>query len=260
MIDFGLDESIDKRPTAKRLLVVAAHAGITTNMKKMSAKWEKDLGRLPYFHAKDLWEEDSSLYRGMSMRKRDQLLSKLVSHVHRYPKWGVIASIDELDYNARTTPRFRSQSGSAYTHAVIMALLEFYFMLDREGLNKTPVNILIEEGHKNGKQALAAIERIQSLPSPILNIKSYGFGKKEGHPILQSADALAYGSLQKIKGSPDRIFKKLTSTKRPVYRHVDCGKRLDSMLSGYAEYVARLHEENRRKHFAKTDSAILLMT
>jgi len=69
-----------------------------------------------------------------------------------------------------------------------------FLELDWCGRLDQPVNVLIENGHANAKQAILLIDQKQKKHSPEgLQINTYGLGGKIGNPILQAADMLAYG-------------------------------------------------------------------
>jgi hypothetical protein len=123
VINCAIDESADR--SRNNIIVVAGFAGATSHMRKLDRDWQADLAEhnLPHFHANELREHSSRLYRGISNRKREKLLSRLIGHIHKRTDWGLSAFIDSEYYKKNTSDRFRSQWGTAYTFAMRMLIL-----------------------------------------------------------------------------------------------------------------------------------------
>ena len=243
VIDCAIDESGDKGSRRGNILVVSACVGPTSQMRKLSKGWQSALDEkhLPNFHAKDIWKPQSNLFRGMRMGSRDRLLSKLVELIHKRTEWGFSASINVDLYNDKTTQRFRSQWGSAYTFAMRMLVISLILVLEREKRAGEPVNFLIEHGHANEQQALAMLHDFEAFDDKPLIISSREIGKKEGNPPLQAADMLAFATWEMLRDQRSRIMDKLIAKpKKPLHFLWDCNTDLvDIMKDTVESYFAR---------------------
>jgi hypothetical protein len=195
VIDIGIDES-----GAKNLLVVSALAGQTARMKKMSKAWTASLERVgvDYFHAKEHWNRRSKAYHGISVTKRRWLLQQCVKHIHKYSMAGFSVAIDSKEFDRITDQRFKTEWGSSYSFAIQLMFIMIHFYLRKRSALQEPVNILIEDGHKNSKQIIEIIQNGKRKKGGFIKIGAYGLGGKIGNPILQAADLLAYGSCQAL--------------------------------------------------------------
>lgn len=193
VVDVGIDES---KSSETSLLVVSAIIGNTGQMKKMSKSWSRDLEAIgvDYFHAKDHWNGKSKPYHGIDRPAREKLAAQLISRITRRFDFGASALVNEDEYRREASDRFRSQYGSPYAFAFQMTMAIIFLELTRQGRANQPVNILIEDGHANARQAIALIEQKNKKRSNAgLTIGTYGLGRKIGQPVLQAADMLAYG-------------------------------------------------------------------
>jgi hypothetical protein len=81
---------------------------------------------------------------------------------------------------------------------------------------KPEFNILIEKGHRNSEQAAQIIAELQKIPQELIaahpdklipmKILSAGLGDKKDHPILQSADMVAYSDWQGLSNGDRTIW------------------------------------------------------
>jgi hypothetical protein len=191
VIDIGIDESLSP-PNPK--LVVSAIVGNTQRMKKLDAEWKRDLAEsgVDYFHAKDHWNMKAKPYHGISTEERRNLLGQLVGHIHHRFLFAASAIVDEDEYRSFASERFRSQYGSPYAFAFQMLMVCIFVELVKQKRQHQPINILIEDGHKNSRQAIGFIAEKKKRHGG-LTIASYGLGGKKDNPILQAADMLAFG-------------------------------------------------------------------
>lgn len=192
MIDVGIDES--RAPTTG-MLVVSAIVGKAADMLKFRSGWSAELQNagIDYFHAKEHWNGAAKPYHQIGRNERDRLLSRLVGHIHHRFLFGASVLIDETEYKGASSQRFQSQYGSPYGFAFQMLMVSILVELTRQR-RKQPINILIEDGHANAKQAIGFIEEKRSRdPRKGLTVASYALVGKTKDPILQAADLLAYG-------------------------------------------------------------------
>jgi hypothetical protein len=201
MIDVGIDESM----SPSGLLVMSAIVGNTGNMRKLDAEWKRDLesNGVEYFHAKDHWNMSAKPYNGLSRESREILLTKLVRHVHYRYLFAASSLVNETEYLACVSDRFRSQYGSPYGFAFQTLMVSIYVRLLERHMENQPINILIEDGHKNAQQAMVFIAE-KNKRAGGMRVNSYGLGGKKNNPILQAADMLAFGVCEfHTKGSSD---------------------------------------------------------
>ena len=194
MIDIGIDES-----QSGSLLVVSAIVGRTRLMRKLSVEWKRELAEsgVDFIHSKDHWNMKYKPYHGISRGEREKLLSSVICHLHSRFLFGVSTIVDEMKYKDCSSDRFRSQFGSPYGWGFQMLMVMIYLHLIELRIHEQPVNILIEDGHATCQQAMQFIRRKKDLEVKdgprCLRVNSYGLGGKQGNPILQAADILAYG-------------------------------------------------------------------
>jgi hypothetical protein len=188
VIDIGIDESLSP---ANHKLVLSAIVGNTPQMRKMDAEWKRDLARngVEYFHAKDHWNLRAKPYSRVPREVREELLAKLVGHLQRRFLFAVSSIVDESEYLAYASERFRSQYGSPYGFAFQTLMVSIYAHLIRQKRASQPVNIIIEDGHKNSKQAIGFITDKKKRAGG-LHVNSYGLGGKRDNglvPIFETA-------------------------------------------------------------------------
>jgi hypothetical protein len=191
VIDVGIDES---KSSGSSLLVVSAIVGNTSLMRKFDREWKRDLTAkgVDYFHATEHWNGSSKAYHGISRSEREELLASLVGHIHHRFLFAASSIVDEDEYRSCASERFRSQYGSPYGFAFQMLMTCIFVELVRQGKQNQPINILIEDGHRNSQQAMGFI-RDKKKKEGGLTIDSYGLDGKKDNPILQAADMLAFG-------------------------------------------------------------------
>jgi hypothetical protein len=191
VIDIGIDESLSP-PSPK--LVVSAIVGNTSQMRKLDSEWKRDLANsgVDYFHAQEHWNILAKPYHGIRRDERERLLVRLVRHVHHRFLFAASSIVDEVEYRANSSERFRSQYGSPYGFAFQNLMMCIFVELLKQKRENQPVNILIEDGHKNSQQAIGFIAEKKKRTGG-LTVGSYGLGGKKDNPILQAADMLAFG-------------------------------------------------------------------
>jgi hypothetical protein len=169
-----------------------------------------------YFHAKEHWNLRSKAYHGISKAEREQLLERLVLHLHHRFLFGASVVIDEADYRSYASPRFRSQYGPPYGWGFQTVIVMILAELVKQGKANQPVNLLIEDGHANADQAMGFIKRKRELNAKKgLRVETYSKGGKKDNPFLQAADVLAFGVCEfHAKGHSDFAARLAT----PKYR------------------------------------------
>jgi hypothetical protein len=235
-IDLGYDEGGDNRDQ----LLVSVQIGVSEQAKKMKKSWRKRLPeKLPYFHAVDFGNYTGGVFSkaNLARNERDRLLADLCMLIHQRLIGGITVRVKISEYEKLTTQVFRSQHGTSYGFAIDMCLLGAYAMVTAEGM-KPEFNILIENGHRNANQVAQILARIQNFPDHLweyykdemiidLKILTAGLGSKKDHPILQSADMLAYSEWQRISQGDATIWDALLGN-RSHYQalELDCDEEL----------------------------------
>lgn len=202
-IDLGCDES----GNGDRLLV-SVQVGIYEQAKKFKKEWKKRLWPVEYFHGVDFDNHSHGVFSraGLKRPERLRLANDLANLIHQRLLCGVTVRLNISEYNRLTTQAFRSRFGTAYGFAVDMCLLGAYAAVTEMGL-KPHFNVLIEKGHRNANQVAQILDGLRRIPDeimaafpgeviPDIKILTSGLGDKTDHPILQSADMLAYGDWQ----------------------------------------------------------------
>jgi hypothetical protein len=203
-------------------LLVSVQLGITEQAKRFERHWKKRLGRVEYFHSKDLWNFTKGPFTkaGLSRPERSQLLEDLSDYIHELLCVGITARISQKLYNENTTQDFRSQVGAAYGFTVSSLLLCAYLWMQKINM-RSEVNIIIEDGHKNAGGAVLLLNRWKEAPYlenlEGLKILSVGLGSKIDHPILQAADMLAYCKHQHLINGDRAIYDALHRKGSPYH-------------------------------------------
>ncbi len=213
MIDSYFDES---GRNDKHLTVVSAYFGSRGDMSALSKRWKKDIdgAAIEYFHSRDFYRRDSGVFRNLSRTRRKHLLDGLLEHVKRWVAFGISAYIDESVYQQITTPRFRSQWGSAYSICVHTVLGELGILLDERNRSQELVNVVLEKGHRNVCQVIEQLKR-PGVGSP--RILSVGYAAKKDQPALQAADLLAYSICEHLStAQKPYLFERVRATKKPT--------------------------------------------
>lgn len=242
MIDCGIDESKQSRTS---WLVVSAVIGRTKEMRTLKKHWSQDLGAygVDYFHAKDHWNLKAPNYHNLGMDDRKILLKKLMKDFQKNVERGFSVYVDEEAYKGFTTPRFRSNFGSAYAFSIQVLYVMIYQYLMSKGRDREGVNVLIEDGHRNARQAFEIAGNAKKKPDPVLNINTYGLGGKEGNPILQAGDLLAFSSCQHIVLGESSMFEQLADLCGNHIAYVKCSEELvDAAKTGIEANLQRLRE------------------
>lgn len=223
-LSFYLDESYGKgRPD----LVVGGFVSSVDRWAGFASRWKCEVQeqfKIPYFHMKELMDKRNYIYRHLSTQEKVRLFDTALTIIREHADFGVACRINPEEQAAITTSDERSFYGSAYTMAVYGCL---WAIKDRLGekVAGTTLDVFLEDGHRNTKQALGALQeawRIQqgidpsTLPFSSIWINQDSFedrkqrelqygtvalGTKAQMRPLQAADLLAYGVLN-ISGEP----------------------------------------------------------
>jgi hypothetical protein len=218
-VDLGLDEGGDNDDK----LLVSVQVGITEPAKRLKRKWKarlRDANNLEYFHSKDFGNRTGGIFSNAGLDEDDRglLLKDLAGLIHTHLLFGATTRVKVSEYNRLTTQDFRSQIGTAYSFAIDMCLCTAYAIVTEMGL-KPEFNILIERGHRNSEQAAQIIADLQKIPQAMIDanpdklinmkILTGGLGDKKDHPILQSADMVAYSDWQGLSDGDPAIWNAL---------------------------------------------------
>lgn len=222
MIDFGIDEG-----GGDDTLLVAVQFGDTAKLRHLNQDWQAHLHdvRLKFWHSKDYRNRDSGVFAeaGMDMDARRRLLADLSALIHRDMDLGLVVKVRHSLYCERTLPVFRAEYGSAYSFAIQWGLLVTAQILNGwwgEEHQREQANILLENGHKNVNQIIEQLNLVKErTAASFLSLNNVGTGPKEGNPILQAADMLAYGHWAHLNDRPDEIFDALLD--RGTYQAIE---------------------------------------
>jgi hypothetical protein len=251
VIDVGFDES---GTPPKKLLVVSAILGQTSQMRKLAMAWRQDLheSNVEFFHGKEHWNRRSKAYHGLSITKRKELLSRLIGYIHKYIRIGMSAHINTEEYKSLTTSEFRTEWGSAYAFTMQMLFLRIHLQLKSWKAEHETVNILIEDGHANVRQACEIISKDKTVEGPLFKLGTYGCGPKTNNPILQAADLLAYSRCQSLAVGNSKMHSQLINAGAVKFLDLDCDAELIKVMERdmSAELVRR--RQLRRKQPPKT--------
>jgi len=229
------------------ILIVSGFIGASSLMHKLARDWQTTLNNydVAYWHTKQFRNTKRKLFRHLSQSQKKELAIRLIAAINKRALMGVTVVLNKQQYLDLTTERFRSQWGSPYTYAVQMALLQISLWLDKKGRQEEPINVLLEEGHRNAEQAIDHIRRLKKPNEvKVLNLRDSGLGDKKGNPVLQAADMLAYSSFEeqrKLKRKPE-IFGRLVATRRPRhpdYIWLDCTSELIELTKRGVEILFR---------------------
>ena len=114
-------------------------------------------------------------------------------------------------------------------------------------------NILIEDGHRHSAQAIEKLNESKKIglaypiPSKILSV---GLGSKADHPILQTADMLAYSIWQQISHGDLAIYDALHPAAGSLYQpeFIDFdGELVDVVTDGVQKWTAHRKAFGQRK-------------
>lgn len=203
-IDLGYDES-----GSDQILLVSMQLGVGEDARKLKRRWRAFLRKhhLPYFHSKEFSDSLGGIFAGINRPKRERLLQNLVNLIRLRLRIGMTVRIDLSKYEETTSPEFRSRYGTAYSCAINVLLLGASLYMDVFKLGKD-VNILVEDGHRNSRQALEILNDLKKSepPQAPVRILTAALGSKRDHPILQAADMLAYSEWQKISAGDLAIY------------------------------------------------------
>jgi hypothetical protein len=112
---------------------------------------------------------------------------------------------------AITSDRFRSNFGSAYTMAIQIMMIEVHRDLWARKRTHESANFLLEEG-PHIYQAMDLLEnKNKDNPEAFVKINSVGKGSKQGNPILQAADLLAFGWGEYLKKKRSTMLSKIAA-------------------------------------------------
>jgi hypothetical protein len=262
-IDMGYDEG-----GSGDTLLVSCQISITEQAKKLKRKWKSRLENLKYFHSKDFDNYSQGVFSkaGLGREQRQELLKDLSDLIHCHVIAGVTARVSISEYDRITTQEFRSKAGTAYGFLIDMCLLRAHALLEELRL-PTELNILVEGGHRNSEQVAQILTQLQQLPSHILpmpiKILTAGLGGKKDHPILQTADMLAYSQWQAISKGDPTIWRAL-HRQGMRYRslRVSCTEQLirvfmegDDGVQQVNQYWERKKREDRRAKSKRDDSS-----
>jgi hypothetical protein len=251
-IDLGYDES-----GHGDTLLVSMQLSVVEQAKKFRRQWRNRLrdDDLKFFHSKEFGNYSHGVFSHLSRDDRARLLHDLGRITRRHLYVGITAKVTKSLYEQKTTPLFRSKWGSPYTFAIQTLVVSAYIFAEQIGI-RPEFNILIEDGHANAAQAVAALNEAKragiafAIPSRILTV---GLGSKADHPILQAADMLGYSEWQRMTDKDMDIYNVMHADDM-IYlpEFVDLDPQLIDILHGNAErWMESRKEWGRKKYEAR---------
>jgi hypothetical protein len=217
MLELYLDESVSyfgPDPDRRALLVIAGYVAEAEEWAAFSKAWTQTLQtyQLSHFHAKEIRSRDARLFRHLSLDERRELLSGLCSLISQHVLLGVAGYMRPYDYEGATTQEVRSRMGSTYGALTYLLLMKLSGVLLNPSGTPDRVNIFLEAGHRNSREAVGQIAHYKASTEPVresidgvtdiidlnplrtsfMRIGDYGLLRKKEAPPLQAADLLAY--------------------------------------------------------------------
>ena len=282
MLEFYADES---GTHGHSLLTVAGYVADVNKWADFSVEWRRVLDhyKVEFVHAKAFSNAQARIHRHLQRRDRRDLLSALVANIKKTVVAGVFGTIRPAEYKLLTSPRFRSDHGSAYSICVQVCIAALHLFLPAPGRDTETVRLFLEDGHRNALQALEMIKRAKEDRDPIdmrgwqeievedsdhlpalmpsdngndplrqkgLKIGAYGLGSKRTMPPLQAADLLAYCLHTEIATrSHDRfartVMSDLLRDGLPHYGFHCSEDRITDLIEGIAEDEKKIAAEKR---------------
>jgi hypothetical protein len=239
---------------------VSVQVGITEPAKRLKRQWKarlRDANDLAYFHSKDFGNYTGGIFSKADLSRNDRqvLLKDLASLIHNHLLFGATARVKVSEYNKLTTQDFRSQIGTAYSFGIDMCMCLAFAVVTEMGI-KPEFNILIEKGHRNSEQAGQILADVQKIPQEMIaahpdkllamKILNAGLGDKKDHPILQSADMVAYSDWQGLSNGDPAIWDALhrPGVRYKTYRlHADEALIREFVREGLSPFIRKQKEK-----------------
>ena len=154
----------------RSILVLGGYLAPVEKWLGFSEQWNAILQKnsLTHFHAKDLPNGHSKLYRNLSFRAREQLVEELTQVIIDHVDMGIAVMMSPDDWNACTTDVFRSQHGSAYGICMqLLLLLASAILMKPEGQEPERVDVFLEDGHANADDAILRVGYYKDDTEPV---------------------------------------------------------------------------------------------
>jgi hypothetical protein len=157
--------SLDQRP----ILVLGGYIAPTEQWLSFSGKWDRVLNNynLTHFHATELPNKHSKLFRHLSKENRKALVEELVSVISQHVDMGVAIVMSPDDWRIATTDKFRFEHGSAYGICMELLLMLASLKVGKDGGEPKRVNVFLEDGHKNACDAILRASLYKQATEPI---------------------------------------------------------------------------------------------
>jgi len=192
--------------------LLAVQVGVVQKARKMKSAWKSILrdAKVRFFHSVDYDNYSEGVFAHLNREQRSELLIGLSGHLRKRMLFGITGKITISNWNSKTNNEFRSRWAAAYSFAMQILILETRILLEKCQVGYD-VNILLEDGHKNAAQAIQILRGIKQKnkrdpEDAVLNIMTEDLGAKGDHPILQTADMLAYSNWQRLRQGNREIF------------------------------------------------------
>lgn len=253
MLELYIDESGSHN---KRLLVVGGFVGNSSQWEdftKSAAEIRREFS-IPYFHAKDLRNGHSAIYKDLTETRRKDLLETLTREAVRASQFGVFAFISPAEFERATSKRWRERHGSAYRCAIQTLIYYLWQRMTDSGKVPTKLTVALEAGHVNARDAYDSLllykketdpfsdpaiiaqlgpEQVGQRGSALL-LDGVLLSDKINMPALWSADLLAFFAHGYITYPRDPYYRGALGE---IYRSVEVkGFEIDrSQIEEYAE-------------------------
>jgi hypothetical protein len=257
MLETYFDESAPSDRTDESILIIAGYVGEDRQWVEFSQRWQGvlDRFRLSGFHMRHIRNLRHPLYRRLSGDDRRKLVLNLIEIVSQTALLGSLVYLRPAEYEALTTPEFRTRYGSAYGMLVFLNLLQISRHLT-DGKEAPPTTrVIVEGGHANAGDALRVVanwkfdtdpapkeiegEAVQGEPQPArvsaLYIEDARLGTKEANLPLHAADMLAYLANSSLAFKIDDFLRGLFDDLLPRIPHLSTGypkREIESLVAG----------------------------
>lgn len=179
---------------------------------------------------------------------------------------GSLSYLRPSDYKSVADEQFRSRYGSPYGLLTTLALAQIDSELNKGRTSPATIDVFLEDGHPNAKDALRLLEywRDDTSPAPTeymghavttlqedpnrttrLRIREIGLGSKDNMPPLHAADMFAYLASAAMSFKGDPFFTELFDELLPRFPHASTSwnrKALEELVER-----GRAEEEEKRQ-------------
>jgi hypothetical protein len=188
-------------------MIIVAGFGATvaqwTGCEKRLTKLFSDFG-VSHFHAKD-FRQTKGEFKGWTVTKKGQFLSRFLRITDEQLTFGVAGIMRpedyKLHYRDKLFPRGKRPDtayGICFRTALVRSFLDYH-----DQRHNWPLNVVLELGHPNWKDAERVFKEIRADPRFDGMLGTVSFAAKKDCQFLGLADALAYALFRNTGGYTD---------------------------------------------------------